>query len=238
MNADQGRCSLDALADADEHENQQAAVRHICIACGVRTNAVGTALYLRADRGAVHPFETTGFCGEEIAELQTLLGEGPASTAARQNWPVLVPDLADPVNTERWPLFSPAAVAAGVAAVFTFPLTLGSQSLGVLELHRDTCGALLPDEITDVVQLADAAMALLLDQSAQGADGNPAEEQDGEPHSGVLRDAIGVVATQLNVGNGEAFVRLRVRSGLTGHHLFRVASDVVERGVLFTNSER
>ncbi|PWK84910.1 GAF domain-containing protein [Lentzea atacamensis] len=152
---------------ADEYENQRTAVRHACIACGIRTNAVGTAIYLWTGGGAVRTFETTGFCGEEIAELQTVFGEGPASAATRQNWPVLVPDLADSASAARWPHFAPAAVAAGVAATFAFPLTLGALSLGVLEIHRDADGALTPDEIADVVQLADAVMTLLLDRSAR-----------------------------------------------------------------------
>lgn len=144
--------------------SRQAAVHHVCLACGTRTNAVGTAIYLPGHGGASHPFETTGFCGQEIAELQTVLAEGPALTAARWNQPVFVPDLQNAASTARWPLFAPAAVAAGVAAVFAFPLTLGGFSLGALEIHRDTSGALTPDEIADVVELADAAMALLLDR--------------------------------------------------------------------------
>lgn len=95
-----------------------------------------------------------------------MLGEGPASTATRQNWPVFVPNLVDSANAARWPLFAPAAVAAGVAAVFAFPLTLRAMPLGVLEIHRDTGDALTPDEIAGVVELADVVVTLLLDQTA------------------------------------------------------------------------
>lgn len=155
-------------------------MRHVCIACGVRTNAVGTAIYLKAGGSTVRPFETTGFCGQEIAELQTVLAQGPAFSATRQYWPVLVPDLADPASTARWPRFAPAAVEAGVAAVFAFPLALGSRSLGALEVYRDTSGALVPDEIADVGQLAAAAIALLLDQPAR------AGANDAVQHAGTV----------------------------------------------------
>jgi hypothetical protein len=240
MSAGRHHDVLDVVSEMTEHENQQAAVRHVCIACGIRTNAVGTAIYLSGGRGVVHPFEATGFCGEEIAELQAVLGEGPASEAIRRNRPVLVPDLADSASAARWPLFAPAAVAAGVEAVFAFPLTLGALSLGALEIHRDTSGSLAPDEIAGVVQLADMAMTLLLDQSVRVADRSMADEHGGEPvrRWNVLHEAIGVVATQLNIGDGEAFVRLRVQSGLTGRHLSQVANDVVERGVMFTINDR
>ncbi|HEX7308961.1 GAF domain-containing protein [Lentzea sp.] len=143
--------------------HRQTIIRHVCIACGVRTNAVGAALYLREGAGRCRPFTSSGFCGEEIAELQTVLGEGPAFEAARQNWPVLVPNLVDHRTSVRWPLFAGAAVAAGVEAIFAFPFSLGEDALGVLEVHRDHGDPLTPDEIVGAVQLADVALALLLD---------------------------------------------------------------------------
>ncbi|MGW6936477.1 GAF and ANTAR domain-containing protein [Lentzea sp. NPDC054927] len=139
-------------------ETRRAAVRHVCIASGVVTNAVGTAIYLRTGQGSVRLFEATGFCGEEVAELQTSLGEGPAFEATLRNRPVLAPEL---VDSAHWPSFTPAAVEAGVEAVFAFPLTQGATAIGALEVHRDTDNALTPDEIAGVVQLAEMAMTLL-----------------------------------------------------------------------------
>jgi hypothetical protein len=147
-------------------EHRQAAIRSVCIACGVTTNAVGTAIYLRAGESGAHPFASSGFCGEEIAELQSVLGEGPAFEAIRQNWPVFVPNLVDHATSVRWPLFSAAAVVAGVEAVFVFPLAIGTEPLGALEIHRDTGEALTPDEIVTVVHLATVVLPLLLDVPA------------------------------------------------------------------------
>ncbi|MFD9701200.1 GAF domain-containing protein [Lentzea sp. NPDC059081] len=144
-------------------EHRQAAIRTVCTACGVMTNAVGTAIYLRAGGSPVHPFTSSGFCGEEIAELQSVLGDGPAFEAIRHNWPVFVPNLVDHATSVRWPLFSAAAVSAGVEAVFVFPLTVDSAPLGAFEIHRDTGDVLTPDEIVDVVHLAAVVLNLLLD---------------------------------------------------------------------------
>ena len=47
------------------------------------------------------------------------------------------PDLA---HDDRFPQFAPAALAAGLAAVFTFPLRHGDGRLGALDLYRDTAG--------------------------------------------------------------------------------------------------
>ncbi|MGW6442808.1 hypothetical protein [Lentzea sp. NPDC055074] len=208
MSTEQHRQVFHVDIHEDEDEHRQVAVRHVCIACSVRTNAVGSALYLRTARSGVQPFETAGFCGVEIAELQTMLAEGPAFTATRQNWPVLVPDLAD---TKHWPLFAPAATAIGVAAVFAFPLVLNAHSLGALEIHRDTCGALLPDEIADAVHLADVATALLLDRPG----GRSAEDEHG----------------------GKASVRTRGPSGPAVRHLFSVAKERAGRGVMCSDSD-
>lgn len=54
--------------------------------------------------------------------------------------------------------------AAGVAAVFAFPLPLGALPRGALEVHRDTDGALAPDEIAAVMQFADMAITLLVER--------------------------------------------------------------------------
>lgn len=144
-------------------EHRQATIRTVCTACGVTTNAVGTALYLRTAGNPVHPFASSGFCGEEIAELQSVLGEGPAFEAVRQNWPVFVPNLVDHATSVRWPLFSAAAVATGVEAVFVFPLTIDTEPLGALEIHRGIGDVLTPDEIVDVVHLAAMALTLVLE---------------------------------------------------------------------------
>ena len=91
--------------------------------------------------------------------LQTELGEGPCLTAYTSGEPVFVPDLA---ADDRFPKFGPAAVSAGMAAVFTFPLYHGSQRLGALDLYRDTCGPLDARAQTAAQTLADVAAAYLL----------------------------------------------------------------------------
>ncbi|GLY49894.1 GAF domain-containing protein [Lentzea sp. NBRC 102530] len=144
-------------------EHRKTAIRSVCTVCGVTTNAAGTAIYLRTGHGPICLSASSGFCGEEIAELQSALGEGPAFEAVRQNWPVFVPNLVDRATSQRWPLFAAAAVTAGVEAVFVFPLAVGAEPLGALEIHRDTGEGLTPDEIVTVVHLATVALPLLLD---------------------------------------------------------------------------
>jgi len=167
VGTDRRRHVLGKVAEMVENEGLHAGVRQVCLDCTTRTRTIGAAVYLTTGRGTASPFETTGPLAEEIAELQTVLEEGPASAAIRENWPVLVPHLAQ--STTRWPLFAPAALAAGVTAVFAVPLTLGAGSLGTVEVHRDTGSALEPGELADVVLLAEVVTTLLLDLSAGAA---------------------------------------------------------------------
>lgn len=96
--------------------------------------------------------------------LQTELDEGPCLVAFRSGEPVVVPDL----NTEdRFPRFISRALRAGLRAVFTFPLRHGQQSLGALDLYRDTSGPLSEDVMEAAQTLADVASAYLLNAQAR-----------------------------------------------------------------------
>src|ERR1700744_6170621 len=75
--------------------------------------------------------------------------------------PVLEPNLADPSRV-RWPLFGPAGVAAGVLAVFVFPLHLGAIRIGVIVFYRDRSGGLDADELAYGLVLADLATWVIL----------------------------------------------------------------------------
>ncbi len=97
-------------------------------------------------------------------KLQTELGEGPCLAAFRTREAVSVPDLTD---EDRFPLFAPRALAAGLAAVFTFPLRHDDLSLGALDLYRDTAGPLTPVSMRAAQTLADVAAAYLINAQAR-----------------------------------------------------------------------
>ncbi|MDQ1585371.1 MAG: hypothetical protein QOH80_736 [Actinomycetota bacterium] len=96
--------------------------------------------------------------------LQTELGEGPCLTAYSTGKAVEVPDLA---SDGRFPRFGPQAVDAGMAAVFTFPLHHGEESLGALDLYRDTPGELSSAALYAAQTLADVVAAYLLNATAR-----------------------------------------------------------------------
>ena len=96
--------------------------------------------------------------------LQTELGQGPCLVAYETGRAVALPDLA---LDRRFPEFASAAAAAGLGAVFAFPLRHGAGRLGALDLYRDHPGALDPRDMTAAQTLADVAAAYLLNAQAR-----------------------------------------------------------------------
>jgi signal transduction histidine kinase len=97
-------------------------------------------------------------------KLQTRLGEGPCLAAYESGEAVAVPDLGADV---RFPRFAPAAMAAGLLAVFTFPLRDGELGLGALDLYRDESGPLTDGDLKAAQVLADVASAYLSNAQAR-----------------------------------------------------------------------
>jgi diguanylate cyclase (GGDEF)-like protein len=97
-------------------------------------------------------------------QLQSNIGEGPCVRAYETGQPVVVPDLR---VEQRFPKFAPAAVTAGLGAVFTFPLHDGDGRLGALDLYRDSPGELDARDMEAAQTLADVAAAYLLNAQAR-----------------------------------------------------------------------
>jgi len=98
-----------------------------------------------------------------VTGLQVELGEGPCLQAHTSGIPVLLPDLAaEPAN--RWPAFAAAALAAGVHAEFSLPLTVGPGGIGTLDLCRDRPGMLSDEHLADALVAADIARDAVLYQ--------------------------------------------------------------------------
>ena len=96
--------------------------------------------------------------------LQTSLWQGPCVLAHDSDTPVSVPDLA---ADAQFPDFGPQAVAAGLLAVFTFPLRHGDLTLGALDLYRDQTGPLDAADMATAQTLADVASAYLINAQAR-----------------------------------------------------------------------
>lgn len=169
----------------------------------------------------------------DLEELTLTLGEGP-SVDAVAGGPVLVADLDAAACQVRWPVFAPAAVSAGVHAVFALPLQVGAIRIGVMDLHRTSAGELDREQLADALVLADTACALLLDAAApvrSRADGRRPEQA--RPQHPEVHQATGMITVQLGVTVAVALVRLRAYAYAHDRPLRDVATDVVARRLRF-----
>src|SRR5207302_2282222 len=109
-------------------------MKRLCDVCVEVVDVNGAGIMLMSGDIACGSVYTTDAVSALIEQLQFELGEGPCVDAYNQDRPVLEPDLADPA-TPRWLAFTGRAVAAGVRAVFGFPLHVGAVRIGALNLH-------------------------------------------------------------------------------------------------------
>jgi GAF domain-containing protein len=229
--AAQRRLRILALLASDTQPGTE--TRRLCQVCAEVTRMSGAGIMLMSgdvSRGSVC---TTNRVSEIIEQLQFGLGEGPCLDAYHQDRPVLEADLDDP-NSLRWPAFAGPAVAAGVRAIFGFPLHVGAVRLGALNLYRDQPGPLSDEQHADALVMADvAAQAILLLQADAPPGTLAAELEAGADFQYVVHQASGMVAAQLEVSVAQALIRLRAHAFGNDRALSDVAQDVVARRLRF-----
>lgn len=203
----------------------------LCEVCAEVVQVSGAGIMLMSHDRPWGSICTTDPVSAEIEELQFTLGEGPCVDAYNHEVPVLEPDLADP-RTSRWLAFTAPAVAAGVRAIFGFPLRADTVRIGALNLYRDEPGGLSDEQYEDALVMADIVTETVLAMQADAEPGSLADELD-QAFRYVVYQASGMVAAQLDIGVDEALARLRAYSFGSSRPLTDVAEDVVARRLRF-----
>jgi hypothetical protein len=207
--------------------------KRLCDVCAEVTGMTGAGIMLMSGDVPRGPVCTTDTASALVEQLQYELGEGPCVDAYDQDRPVLEPDLAEP-RTARWLAFTGPAIAAGVRAIFGFPLQVGAVRLGALNLYRDQPGPLSDEQHADALVMADVAAQALLVMQANAPPGKIAAELEaGADFHYVVHQASGMVAAQLDVSVGQALIRLRAHAFGNDRPLAEVAADVVARRLRF-----
>lgn len=226
---------LSELADglaADRRSGDGSGLR-LVRACVEALDVTGAGIMLMVDDEHRGTLGTSDAAIAAVEELQFTLGEGPCVDAYRTSRPVSEPDLGDPVE-DRWHEFSGPALAAGVAAIFGFPLLIGGVRLGALNLYSDHPGDLRPQQYADALEMAALAARAILDLQAGATPGTlPAELAAGARMRSVVHQASGMVSAQLDVPVSDALVRLRAYSYAEDRPIDEVARDVVDRKLRF-----
>jgi hypothetical protein len=223
------------VAGQAARRGEQVAATDVCAAAVEALPVSGVWMMAQSRAGAGHIMCVTDEVGEQLAELQMTLGEGPCLDVLASGAPVLISDLDDGDSARRWPGFTPQACGAGVAAIFALPLQIGAIRVGSIGLYREKPGPLDTVSLGDALILADAATVVLLesqdpDGAAAAAGAGPAgQPPDLAHHRAEIDQATGMVSEQLDVAIGEAFVRLRAYAYAQERRLSEVARDIVAR---------
>jgi hypothetical protein len=208
----------------------------LCTTCQHALAVTGVGIALMNNQGPAGLVAATDGAAATLEDLQFLLGEGPAVDASRLGRPVLQPDLTRTATT-HWPGFGRAAIEAGIAAVFAFPLQVGRIRLGVLDLYRDVAGVLDPEQLGEALAFADAGTRILLhlqDQMPLDHALHP-DLAGGSQSQAAVHQATGMVAAQAGVGLGDALLMLRANAYGNERALLGVANDVVARRLSFSH---
>lgn len=205
-----------------------AALRRLCVQLTGIVPVTGCwAVLLDELDGRLRVVAATDPVAWRVEALHAEVGEGPCLQATRTGERVLLADLAGDDATARFPRFAPRALAAGVAAVYSFPLRTPDERVGSLSLCSD-----VPDDLDE----ADLELAqLLVDLTTASIVGaRRYQEVTGLvpaawrrlADAGALEQAKGRLSVQLGVTPDVALAHLRRRAASTGMSLAAVAEQV------------
>ena len=161
----------------------------------------------------------------ELFQVQSQ--EGPCLDCYRAGRPVVNEDLT--ALDERWPRFTPEALAGGFRAVHAVPMRLRGNILGALNLFHVEPTYLQEDDIAAAQALADVATIAILQHRA-AIEAQVLNEQLGQALNTriVIEQAKGVViAERRRLTMEEACAHLRTHARNHNRRLADVAREVI-----------
>jgi hypothetical protein len=211
-------------------------IAHLCIELA---SVTGTGISVMTAAGTSGTVYASDDVASRIEELQFTLGEGPCMDAFFSGDAVFVGDLLDPAEgiAKRWPAFLPGAVAAGVRAVFAFPLRIGVINVGVMDLYRDTPGPLTEGQLSSALVAMDAAARSLLDLDATTSGGLIDVATDRSAYRLEVHQATGMIKVQQGSSMADALITLRAYAFAQSRSINEVAAAVIARRLRFPMEE-
>lgn len=219
--------SAEAVPPDEDLQGVAQSLQRLCRAVAGELNLLGAVVVLTSASGPEAVLAASADRAAGIGELGFTTGEGPGLEAFRNRRPVHVPDL-EGRGAGRWPGYTPAALEAGVFAVFAFPLHVGAARLAVLELYRASPGLLTPPETALAVTFADVGTGIFLDaQSNTGPGRIDSGFERALDYRAEIAQAQGMVMIDLGTSIAEALVLLRAHAFTHDLKLIDLARDVV-----------
>jgi GAF domain-containing protein len=161
----------------------------------------------------------------EVFELQ--VQEGPCVECFTTGQAITNVELAE--ASQRWPVFTPAAVEAGFGATHALPMKLRGRVIGALNLFTDAQVHLSDNDLAVGQAMADVATIGLLHQRNTDEQTILSEQLQAALHSRiVVEQAKGALAALAGISVNEAFTRMRTHARREHLPLTVVATAVVD----------
>jgi GAF domain-containing protein len=195
------------------------------LAAGVIPPSAACGITLRRDNQLITAAASSELASQ-VDELQYGRGDGPCLQALRTGKVVMVPDLA---VDDRWGDYRLHAIAHGVAASLSIPLSVGETTVGALNLYSTLRHNFSESEVVRVTAFAgqaSGAISLVLRQANQvELEGQLREALSSRT---VIDQALGLVMGERRCTAREAFAVLREASQNRNVKLQIVAAELIE----------
>jgi GAF domain-containing protein len=198
--------------------------------CARLLDVEAAGLLLADQRGVLHVMAASSDVTTHLETFQLQREEGPCLECYQTGSRVLVPDLSR--EESRWPVFAPAAAAAGFASVHALPMRLRDKVLGALGLFGSKAGALSTDDLNLAQALAHvASVALVADKALSDQTAISEQLQSALTSRIILEQAKGVIAERGDLEMDAAFTALRRYARDHNEKLSEVAHGIVSRAL-------
>ena len=163
-----------------------------------------------------------------VDALQHSSGEGPCLDAVAMGAPSYANDLSE---EQRWPTFSPLAVAFGIRSVFAVPLWAEGAPVGGLNLYARLPGAFgVIDRARGVLLAALASLAVATAQSHEDDERRTANLEAALVTREIIGQAQGILMERERITADQAFDVLRRASQHLNRKLREIAETLVDTG--------
>lgn len=201
---------------------------HRCIEV---VNAAAAGVMLAHPEGGLQFVASSGEAMRLLELFQIQSNEGPSLDCFASGAPITNLFLSG--AQQRWPAFTPRALAQGFHLVHCLPMRLRGRTIGVLNLFGSGTEGLGEDDVVAAQGLADIATIAIL-QHRTSLDARVLNDQLGIALQSriIIEQAKGMVCQAVQCDMDIAFARLRAHSRNHNQSLTEVATAVVEGTLL------
>jgi transcriptional regulator with GAF, ATPase, and Fis domain len=212
-------------ADYDIGEFLQMLVERCADVLEVTTGGV----LLEAAEGELRLGAATSDKMKELEDLEIAAEEGPCIEAYRTCTQVLCADLREAEH--RWPKAAPKAVEIGLLAVCAFPMRLRNNTIGALNLYRESTGEFREEDIRLAQAFADiGTIGILHQRKIEDAERRAEQLQSALESRVLVEQANGIVAERYGMSTQRAFEAIRKHARNTNRKLREVCEEIVAGG--------